>query len=75
MESPSGSTSQGTVRKMEKGVGGLLESSREQHFTVVLLANAHPNAYVLALLFLSFLPCIIKTVQRFLLDRISAIAN
>jgi hypothetical protein len=23
-----------------------LESSREQHFTVVLLANAHPNAYV-----------------------------
>jgi hypothetical protein len=31
---------------MEKGGGGLLESSREQHFTVVLLANAHPNAYV-----------------------------
>jgi hypothetical protein len=31
---------------MEKGVGGLLESSGEQHFTVVLLANAHPNAYV-----------------------------
>jgi hypothetical protein len=31
---------------MEKGIGGLLESSREQHFTVVLLANAHPNAYV-----------------------------
>jgi hypothetical protein len=31
---------------MEKGVGGLLESSREQHFTVVLLANAHLNAYV-----------------------------
>jgi hypothetical protein len=29
----------------------------------------------LALLFLSFLPCIIKTVQRFLLDRMSAIAN
>jgi hypothetical protein len=28
-----------------------------------------------ALLFLSFLPCIIKTVQRFLLDRMSAIAN
>jgi hypothetical protein len=46
MGSPSGSTSQGTVRKMEKGVGGLLESSREEHFTVVLLANAHPNAYV-----------------------------
>jgi hypothetical protein len=23
-----------------------LEDSREQHFTVVLLANAHPNAYV-----------------------------
>jgi hypothetical protein len=60
---------------MEKGVGGLLESFREQHFTVVLLANAHPNAYVLALLFLSFLPCIIKTVQRFLLDFMSAIAN
>jgi hypothetical protein len=31
---------------MEKGVGGLLESSREQNLTVVLLANAHPNAYV-----------------------------
>jgi hypothetical protein len=30
---------------------------------------------VLALLFLSFLLCIIKTVQRFLLDRMSAIAN
>jgi hypothetical protein len=44
--------------KTEKGVGGLLESSREEHFTVVLLANAHPDAYVLALLFLSFLPCI-----------------
>jgi hypothetical protein len=29
----------------------------------------------LALLFLSFLPCIIKTVQRFLLDCMSAIAN
>jgi hypothetical protein len=25
---------------------GHLESSREQHFTVILLANAHPNAYV-----------------------------
>jgi hypothetical protein len=25
---------------------GLLESSREQHFTVVLLDNAHPNVYV-----------------------------
>jgi hypothetical protein len=25
---------------------GHLESSREQHFTVVLLANAHPNAYI-----------------------------
>jgi hypothetical protein len=31
---------------MEKGVGGLLESSREQHFMVVLLANAHPNSYI-----------------------------
>jgi hypothetical protein len=29
----------------------------------------------LALLFLSFLPCIIKTVQTFLLDHMSAIAN
>jgi hypothetical protein len=43
---PSGSTSQETVRKIEKGVGRLLESSREKHFTVVLLANAHPNAYI-----------------------------
>jgi hypothetical protein len=57
---PGGGTSQGTVRKMEKGVGRLLESSREQQ--VVLLANAHPNAYVLALLFLSFLPCVIPHV-------------
>jgi hypothetical protein len=29
---------------------------------VVLLANAHHNAYVLALLFLSFFPCIILYV-------------
>jgi hypothetical protein len=29
----------------------------------------------LALIFLSFLPCIIKTVQRFLLDCMSAIAH
>jgi hypothetical protein len=40
---------------MEMEIGGLLKLSREQHFTVVLLANAHPNACVLALLFLSFL--------------------
>jgi hypothetical protein len=46
MGSPNGSTSQGTVRKMEKGIGGLLKLSREQHFTMVLLANAHPDAYV-----------------------------
>jgi hypothetical protein len=45
MGSPSGCTSQETIRKMEKGIGGLLKLSRE-HFTVVLLANAHPNAYV-----------------------------
>jgi hypothetical protein len=31
---------------MEKGIGGLLKLSREQHFTVVLLANAHLNACV-----------------------------
>jgi hypothetical protein len=58
MGSPNGYTSQETIRKKEKGIGGLLKLSREQHFTVVLLANAHPDAYVLALLFLSFLPCI-----------------
>jgi tyrosine-protein phosphatase YwqE len=29
----------------------------------------------LALIFLSFLPCIIRMVQRFLLDHMSAIAN
>jgi hypothetical protein len=51
---------------MDKGIGGLLKLSREEHFTVVLLANAHPNAYVLALLFLSFLTCI---------THMSAIAN
>jgi hypothetical protein len=42
---------------------------------VVLLANAHPNAIFLALIFLSFLPFIIKTIQRFLLNHVSAIAN
>jgi hypothetical protein len=62
MGSPNGCTSQETIRKMEKGIGGLLKLSREQHFTVVLLANAHPNACVLALLFLNFLPCIILHV-------------
>jgi hypothetical protein len=51
---------------MEKGFGGLLKLSRGQHFTVVLLANAHPNAFVLALLFFSFLPCI---------THMSAVAN
>jgi hypothetical protein len=44
MGSPNGGTSQETIRKMEKGIGGLLKLYREQHFTVVLLANAHPNA-------------------------------
>jgi hypothetical protein len=61
---------------MEKGVGRLLESSREQHFTVVLLANAHLNAYVSCCSpILKLPPFIIKTVQRFLLDSMSAIAN
>jgi hypothetical protein len=46
MGSPNGGTSQGTVRKMEKGIGGLLKLSREEHFTVVLLASARPYAYV-----------------------------
>jgi hypothetical protein len=41
---------------MEKGVGGLLEFSREQHFTVVLLANANPNAYVSCSLILKLPP-------------------
>jgi hypothetical protein len=60
---------------MEKGGGGLLKSSREQHFTVVLLANVHPNAYFSCCPILKLLPCTIKTVQRFLLDCMSAIAN
>jgi hypothetical protein len=47
MGSPNGGISQKTMRKMEKGIGGVLKLSREQHFTVVLLANAHPDAYVL----------------------------
>jgi hypothetical protein len=34
------------LKKMEKRIGGLLKLSREQHFTVVLLTNAHSNAYV-----------------------------
>jgi hypothetical protein len=46
MGSHSSDTSQETVRKMEKGIGGLLKLPREEHLTVVLLANAHPNAYV-----------------------------
>jgi hypothetical protein len=56
MGSPNGGTSQETIRKMEKGAGGLLESSREQHFTVVLLANAHPKAYVSCSPILKFPP-------------------
>jgi hypothetical protein len=60
---------------MEKGVGGLLESSREQHFTVVLLANAHPNAYISCSHILKLPPLYHKKVQRFLLDHMSAIAN
>jgi hypothetical protein len=31
---------------MKKRIGELLKLSREEHFTVVLLANAHPNVYV-----------------------------
>jgi hypothetical protein len=46
MGSSNGSISQETIRKMEKGIGELLKLSREQHFTVVLLANAYSNAYV-----------------------------
>jgi hypothetical protein len=46
MGSSNGITSQEKIRKMEKGIGGLLKLSREQHFTMVLLANAHLNAYV-----------------------------
>jgi hypothetical protein len=42
---------------------------------VVLLANAHPNAYISCFYIFSFFPCIIKTVQRFLLDHVSAIAS
>jgi hypothetical protein len=56
MGSPSGITSQGTVEKMEKGTGGPLKLSREQYFTVVLLANAHPNAYVSCSLILKLPP-------------------
>jgi hypothetical protein len=36
-----------------------LKLSGGQHFTVVLLANAHPNAYVSCSPILSFLLCII----------------
>jgi hypothetical protein len=42
---------------------------------MVLLVNAHPNAIFLALIFLSFFHCIIRTTQGFLLDHMSAIAN
>jgi hypothetical protein len=44
MEFSKGGTSQRTVRKM-KGIGRPLKLFREQHFTVVLLANDHFNAY------------------------------
>jgi hypothetical protein len=49
---------------MEKGVGGLLESSREQHFTVVLLANAHLNAYVSCSLILKLPPLYYKNTTK-----------
>jgi hypothetical protein len=41
---------------------GHLESSREQHFTVVLLANAHPNAYISCSPILKLPTCIILHV-------------
>jgi hypothetical protein len=44
------------LKKMEKGTGGPLKLSREQHFTVLLLTNAHPNAYVSCSLILKLPP-------------------
>jgi hypothetical protein len=45
---------------------GHLKSSREQHFTVVLLANAHPNAYISCCLILK-LPPLYHTICLLLL--------
>jgi hypothetical protein len=58
---------------MEKGTGGPLKLSIEQHFTVDLLANVHPNAYVsccpiLKLRPLYHTPCLlllIKSLTKF----------
>jgi hypothetical protein len=54
---------------MEKVVGGLLKLSREEHFTVVLLANAHPDAYVSCCLILK-LPPLYHTACLLLLIKI-----
>jgi hypothetical protein len=48
---------------------GLLKSSREQYFTVVLLANAHPNAYIscspiLKLLLLYHTTCLLLLIKN-----------
>jgi hypothetical protein len=59
---------------MENGIGGLLKSSME-HFTVVLLVNAHPNAYISCSHILKLPLLYIRTIQGFLLDHMSAIAN
>jgi hypothetical protein len=45
---------------------GLLKPSREQHFAVVLLANAHPNAYISCFLILK-LPPLYHTICLLLL--------
>jgi hypothetical protein len=55
---------------MEKGIGGPLKLSREQHFTVVFLANAHPNAYVSCSLILKLPPlyhttCLLLLIKKF----------
>jgi hypothetical protein len=58
------------LKKKEKEIGELLKLSREQHFTVVLLANAHPNAYVSCSPILKLPPlyhttCLLLLIKKF----------
>jgi hypothetical protein len=51
---------------------GLLKSSREQHFTVVLLANAHLNAYISCSPILKFPPLYHTTCLLLLIKNLTS---
>jgi hypothetical protein len=72
MGSPNGGTSQETIRKMKKGIGGLLKLCREQHFTVVLQANAHPDVYVSCSPILKLPPLYHTTCLLFLIKSLTS---